>query len=112
MSTIGITVSKHYCGDLLMTKSVILEASSCCDSEQMPEGCCHDESDSFSIEDDFHASKITVNQNLVVVSWFVFNQLFQLAIDQDVSLALGSFIESPPPLPDTHIYIQVQSFLI
>ncbi|MEQ9288249.1 MAG: hypothetical protein RIG77_15135 [Cyclobacteriaceae bacterium] len=112
MSTIGITISRHYCGEMLMAKSVILQADPCCDGTEMPEGCCHDESDSFSIEDDFHPSKIAVNQKLVAVAWFVFDQLFELSIDQDTSLALGELKESPPPIPETPIYLQVESFLI
>ncbi|MEQ6120261.1 hypothetical protein [Reichenbachiella sp. MALMAid0571] len=111
MSTIGITISKHYCGDLLITKSVILKANPCCDSGQMPEGCCHDKSDSFSIEDDFQLTQITYNQDLTV-GLLTFNDFFHLKFDQNIIEPDSSLAESPPPIPETPIYIQVQSFLI
>lgn len=46
----GITISRHYCGDRLQSVSVVMEAQSCCD---VPMGCCHNEEVIIKIQDDF-----------------------------------------------------------
>jgi hypothetical protein len=50
ISTMGFTVSKHYCGDELVNFSIDSEAKSCCD---MSDGCCHTESEHFKLKEDF-----------------------------------------------------------
>lgn len=112
MSTIGMSVSKHFCGEYLMQKSVIVQVEPCCDSEQMPEDCCHDELDNFSIEDDYQITKTAYNQELIPINSFINTNLLQLSSPDDKSVFTSVLVESPPPIPDEDIYIQVQSFLI
>jgi hypothetical protein len=112
MSTIGMSVSKHFCGEYLMQKSIIVHVDSCCDSDQMPAGCCHEELDIFSIEDDYQLTKISCNQELIPINSFFNTNLLHLSIPEDNSDLTTAFIESPPPNLEDDIYIQVQSFLI
>lgn len=112
MSTIGMSVSKHFCGEYLMQKSIIVQVDPCCDSEQMPEGCCHDELDNYSVEDDFQLTEITYNQELIPINSYIFTNILQLSTPMDNVVFNAALKESPPPIPDTEIYIQVQSFLI
>jgi hypothetical protein len=46
----GMTISKHYCGDTLKATTIILNADNCCD---IPINCCHNESITVKIVDDF-----------------------------------------------------------
>jgi hypothetical protein len=112
MSTIGMSVSKHFCGEYLMQKSVIIQVEACCDSEQMPEGCCHDELDNFSIEDDYQVTKIAYNQELIPINSYIFTNLLQLSSLQDDAVFNSALIESPPLIISEDIYVQIQSFLI
>lgn len=48
-STMGFTVSRHYCGTHLVDFSVDSKAKSCCDMD----GCCHTDHQHFQVKDDF-----------------------------------------------------------
>ena len=52
LSTMGFTVSKHYCGNKLVDVSINVEAESCCDMD----GCCHNENEHFQLEEEFVGS--------------------------------------------------------
>jgi hypothetical protein len=48
-ATTGMTVSKHYCGNFLVSTVFFGEAESCCDSGN----CCHNESAFYQLDEDF-----------------------------------------------------------
>lgn len=50
VSTMGFTVSKHYCGNDFVDFAINTEAETCCD---MDGNCCHTESEHFQLEEDF-----------------------------------------------------------
>ena len=56
VSTIGLVVSKHYCGDEIVSVSVFQEEEPCCDMGD----CCSTESQTFQVKDDFSTPAITV----------------------------------------------------
>ncbi len=56
VSTIGLVVSKHYCGGEIVSVSVFQEEESCCDMGD----CCSTESQTYQIKDDFSTPAITV----------------------------------------------------
>jgi hypothetical protein len=62
ISTTGLTIDKHYCGDNLVSVSLFGDAKSCCD---MDGGCCHQETDSYILTVDYT------------------NPVFNLSFDQD-----------------------------
>jgi len=51
-TTIGFTVSKHYCGSRLVEISINYEAESCCD-DLGTSNCCHNETEYFQLKEDF-----------------------------------------------------------
>ncbi len=110
LSTIGMSVSKHYCGEILMEKAMMMKASPCCDSEEMPEGCCHDEQSRFSIEDDYQLTQSGFHPAPLATLAEVF--IFVSALQTDVEVNSKFPADSPPPLPQEDIYIHIQSFLI
>lgn len=50
ITTMGFTVSKHYCRDNLVKITINAEAESCCDMEN---GCCRNETKHYQLEEDF-----------------------------------------------------------
>ena len=54
VSTMGMVVSKHYCGEKLVSVLIFDEAESCCDSED----CCHNESSFFQVKEDFSVPQV------------------------------------------------------
>ena len=50
ITTMGFTVSKHYCRGNLVKITINAEAESCCDMEN---GCCSNEAEHYQLEEDF-----------------------------------------------------------
>ena len=64
-ATSGITFYKHYCGNTLISKSIILKPDNCC---KKPCKSCHNEAKQFKITDNFQASNSTVEFKIFVKS--------------------------------------------
>lgn len=54
LTTMGLMVSKHYCGGHMVSVSVFHQADTCCGDS----GCCNDETRFFQVKDDFSAPAI------------------------------------------------------
>ena len=92
-STMGITLSAHYCGENLKSISVLADPVSCCD---IPDGCCHDEADSFKLEDDFASSTFQFESKQIVTLILDYS----IASVEDLfnkNYSIPFFIEPPPP---------------
>ena len=55
VSTIGLVVSKHYCGGEIVSISVNHETKSCCDMD----GCCSTETHTYQIKDNYSSPAFT-----------------------------------------------------
>lgn len=55
VSTMGMAVSKHYCGGNFVSVSIFKQAKSCCDMD----GCCKNENHFYQVKDDFSSPVIT-----------------------------------------------------
>lgn len=94
LSTIGLAISKHYCGDELISTSLFVEADSCCDSDD----CCKNETKVFQLDEDFSVSSALelpelVQIDLLAVSLVVFN----LILEENSVVVDFELIDSPPP---------------
>lgn len=97
ITTMGFSVSKHYCGSRLIEISINSVAEPCC-SGMETSGCCHDETEYFQFDEDFVSSIII--ENIQITD---FDILFPLAIiyvfntPEGVEKDILDFAESPPP---------------
>ncbi len=57
-ATTGFTVSRHYCGNTLVSFSLSAEAAACC--EDISGECCHDVSEHFEIDQEFVTSSLSL----------------------------------------------------
>lgn len=92
-STMGITLSAHYCGESLKSISVLADPVTCCD---IPDGCCHDEADTFRVEDDFACSSFQFESEQILT----LIQDYSIASVEDLSnnnYSIPFFTEPPPP---------------
>ncbi len=105
-STMGLTLSAHYCGENLKSISVLADPISCCD---IPDGCCHDEADTFRLEDDFASSTFQFDSKQIVT--LILDYSIALVVDlSDQNYSIPSYIEPPPPtlkqvLSNLQVYI-------
>ena len=94
MTTMGMTVSKHYCGDNLKSVSLFSEHQSCCD---IPTGCCHNESVTVDIQDIFSTSSFHYNFEQLAVFMPLALQLVGEHLLETIPVVV--FYETPPPPP-------------
>lgn len=119
LSTAGVAVTKHFCGEVLASISFGSEAKSCCDTNEMPPGSmpvgcdCQSDTDYVAVEDDFQLDKqvikLTPPLQFVLVN-FINELRLVLFLDEPSKKLL--FYSKQPPLAESDIYIRVQSFLI
>jgi hypothetical protein len=96
VSTMGMIISKHYCGGSLISTSVFNEAESCCGESD----CCSNETDFYQVDEDYSLvaySEIPITSEVDLIG-------FALLVDSFDELMIGEehiFItaESPPPPP-------------
>jgi len=95
LTTMGFTVSKHYCGNTLVDVSINIEAEPCCDME----GCCHTENEHFQLEEEYVNSAFTDNfQDFEIDLLF---PIYFLSIANEPTESINSTIELAdlPPSP-------------
>ena len=67
VATSGFSVTKHYCGNDLISVVLGTQAESCCDG---PCDCCHDETQHFQVDDDFVSADMPQVQVKVLAAPF------------------------------------------
>lgn len=95
LSTLGFTISKHYCGNNFINFSVNSQADSCCDRN---DGCCHTEYDHFQVQQDFVNSVYSDSFQDIKID--ILFPLFFLSLDCkaiELTIPTIGFCESPPP---------------
>lgn len=73
-STIGLAVSKHYCGGDVKEVALFEEADSCCDMD----GCCHNEDDFFQVKTDFTTAQVVDTPQAASLDMLFANLFFSL----------------------------------
>jgi hypothetical protein len=94
-TTTGMTVYKHYCGDDLKSVSVNSAPKSCC---EVPCGCCHNESFSVKINDDFSVTAFNFDFHQVEIAVPVVCQLFIIDLPVQPKMVEPKYDLPPPPI--------------
>ncbi len=112
ISTVGITVDKHYCGGHFVGTWFYAADDACGMDMPADSDCCHDDITIYNIENEFHVVSNTISPKLQLIDCISFPTKEQQKTIED--LLITSFAwqadTSPPTTPK--IYIKVQSFLI
>jgi len=109
ISTTGFTISKHYCGNKIVSVSIDSRAESCCGTAC---DCCHTENITIHLEDDFVIQAFSVKFDSPEVDYF----LFELPVYSENSfLTSTDFIpeadESPPPRETKTVLSLLQPYI-
>lgn len=94
ISTMGVVISKHYCGDSFVSTSVFHEAKSCCGDSD----CCHNEDSFYQVKDDFSAPAVLAAPILAELD-ILGHGLFAALLEEPVIAEnlYFTFTDSPPP---------------
>jgi hypothetical protein len=106
VTTMGMTVSKHYCGSSLESVGVLSTPDRCC---EIPTGCCHDESFTIKVEDDFSVTSHAFDFTQFAVILPALIELNQIESTEKQSFV--SFIVIPPPKIQT-VLSSLQTYLL
>lgn len=109
-ATIGVSVSKHYCGGMLMEVAINSHAD-VCDSSGMPMDCCANDTQIFVLDEDFQLGQQSFEFYAPSIVLFEVNEV----IDADlIAFELQSRDIFGPPLlqRNLELFVQVQSFLL
>ncbi len=106
-ATIGVAVSKHYCGDAMISVSLNDEATGCCEGG----ACCHNENHFFQLDVDLSvppAVKIPVYSQLFI--WGKTPDIFHRTFPQVYEFQPLPFYNGPPPLTPLQSLSLIQVF--
>ena len=113
VSTIGIVVNKHYCGDTLRDVAIQHQAEKCVGEMSMGEGtgCCEDTVEEYQVDE----------YNKLAFEYDSSAELFELGTVENILLDFDElwevsshidYLNYKPPLIERDVPILVQSFLI
>lgn len=108
ISTMGMTVSKHFCGDELIEVTILTTPDSCCDS---PTGCCHNETTSLKVKDEFSVASFTFDFSQWGLQLPPLPQIEQLQQTMPTTVEMVTHTPPPPPRLQT-VLSRLQSFLL
>lgn len=108
-STVGAAISKHYCGDHIVSISFLSSAAPCCDDTDSD--CCHNEDEfhilrvDYCVPNTFIASIYEFTINLIG-----FNEPIILSIENNINNHIE--LNGKPPLEIQVFLAKYQSYLL
>ncbi len=108
VSTVGVVISRHYCGDNLVSTAFYLSADSCC--ENMNGECCHNEEETLMLKAEYINPEIEENHIAEII---LFNRASIQSANNYLSSCDAIFLLSGPSSPPEVVSLaQIQSFLL
>jgi hypothetical protein len=108
LGSTGMTISKHYCGSTLESIGVNITTDNCCDT---PMDCCHIESITVKIEDDFAIATNIFDFNNPAFTLGSSTDIFQEDVFVKESSKMISWVTPSPPKIQKSLS-SLQSFLL
>jgi hypothetical protein len=112
MSTIGVTIHKHYCESRLVATSLIPSIEDACDSDMpMDEDTCKDDHQHYGV--DSPLVLLALGFNLAPsIEWIAAHKTLLSSITVNDFSTPKFLADISPPLSEPNIYTKVQSFLL
>jgi hypothetical protein len=105
-TTVGMTISEHYCGDTLINISILDVDDACCDDPD----CCHNESETYIVEDSYSISSFNYEFTILATIFPSVYEQFKDSLNDKYNVL--SWIDAPPPPKIQTFLSQSQSFLL
>jgi hypothetical protein len=94
VSTIGFSITRHFCGGELVDVRLAKDIDSCCD---MQDNCCHNESQTFQLEQDYKTPVLIDHvDHFVFVIFEIPSFIIDLSHNEDIMANNPAIGESPP----------------
>jgi hypothetical protein len=102
ISTVGFSITRHFCGGELVDVRLAKDIDPCCD---MPDNCCHNESESFQLDEDY---KTPILVDHVDHFAFVVFEIPSFILDfsnNEELITSNHLIGGPPPIKDVSQFL-------
>ncbi len=99
VSTMGLVISKHYCGDSFVSISFFTEGESCCKMG----GCCHNETDFYQVDEDFSITTFLEIPDASEFNLFGFTFLLDHVNEEFIDITKDFIISESPPIVSIQI---------
>lgn len=104
----GFTLTRHYCGNDLVSMAVDSMPKSCCETG----GCCHNETSFVHLQEDYVAPASPELKASPVLDLFFLTELSFVTIEPLAEAYTDVFIpESPPPVSMQTVLSLLQTYL-
>jgi len=112
VATIGVTISRHYCGSILVDTSFVTPIADACDMDMpMDADDCEDDHQNFNV--DSPLVLLSLNYDLApTFDWFENIQIVLIKDFSDNQLTSKFLADISPPPSEPDIYTRVQAFLL
>ena len=100
ISSIGMVVSRHYCGTTLVSVVVDKEADSCCGDSD----CCHNENQYYNLEEDFSVpqiSNVPVLAEFDIIVFEMMNEFLTETHESKITIPAFTDLPNPPTIQKT-----------
>ena len=112
LSTIGITVDKHYCHGHYIGTWFYVQEDACDMDMPMESDWCHDDITIYSVENEFQSAPDTSSPKISLIDIITFVNKPIINIIDDNSTKKIAWVKVNPPPSEPNIYTKVQSFLL
>lgn len=109
ITTIGLAISKHYCGGELVSTRLFAEAESCCNSAD----CCKNESKTYQLDEDLAvASNLELPESIQLDLFVEAVVLFDAQFEENLNRKEFIITDLPPPPKIKTALSQRQTYLL
>ncbi|WP_299576379.1 hypothetical protein [uncultured Sunxiuqinia sp.] len=109
VSTLGFTITKHYCGEDLVDTSVSGNVETCCDMEEGD--CCHNEAQTYQLDQDYTPAVVISHVDYIAFVIFEIPRfVIELLGETTQFLNVATKGESPPFKRVLHFLSDIQVY--
>ena len=111
-TSMGVTINKHFCGEMLESIAIYQQVDSCCEGADMPKDCCHDEQEAYQLDEYQVNSFNFIFKAPQLVNPIAFADLQMLFRVMQIDHSHSFYTAEPPPLPESDLLVEIQTFLL
>ncbi len=113
VSTIGVTVHKHYCENKLVATSLLphFDGDACDTDMPMEDGACSDEHEQFDIDSPIVITASSIEMT-PLFEWVAASFFTIITTQTELNFTPKFYADASPPPSEPNIYTKVQSFLL
>lgn len=108
-TTVGLTISKHYCSGDLITASIFGEAESCCGDSD----CCHNETEVYQLQEDYSlvsVAEVPQSAEFELLNFAIL--VYNFSVTENEKIEEFFEFDLPPPPKIQTVLSQRQTYLL